>query len=154
MNLVIYDELYKNLFKIVRAINIHAGHLIIVGLRGFATGELTKLATFIASKQYSTLEMHPDFNDTDWKQELRQKVIETGQDDKQICFVLEEYRMTNPLWYRDVECLMTSNMSTSVLLESDLDSILSSLKIQHRRMSREQQSGLTANLDVDGIEAA
>jgi hypothetical protein len=59
--------MYKHLFKIVRAINIHGGHLIIVGLRGFATGELIKLATFIATKQYSTLDMHPDFNDQDWK---------------------------------------------------------------------------------------
>jgi hypothetical protein len=38
-----------------------------VGLKGFATGELIKLATFITSKNYSTLELHPEFDDADWK---------------------------------------------------------------------------------------
>jgi hypothetical protein len=61
--------------------------------------------------------------------------------------------MTDPNWYRDIECLMTSNILTSVLLESDIDSILSSLRIQHRRLTREQQSGIQGNMEVDGIEA-
>lgn len=67
LNLCLYDELYRHLFKIVRAINLYQGHLIIVGLRGFATGELIKLATYIALKTYRTLEMHPEFTDQDWK---------------------------------------------------------------------------------------
>lgn len=50
--------------------------------------------------------------------------------------------MTDPNWYRDIECLMTSNILSSVLQEGDIDTILSSLKIQFSRMSREQQSGI------------
>ena len=67
LNLVLFDELYRHMFKIVRAMNIQGGHLIIVGLRGFATGELIKLASYIASRIYTTLEMHPEFTDSDWK---------------------------------------------------------------------------------------
>lgn len=36
LNFVLYDELIRHLLKILRAINMHGGHLIIVGLRGFA----------------------------------------------------------------------------------------------------------------------
>lgn len=154
LNLVLYDELYRHLFKIVRAINLHGGHLIVVGLRGFATGELIKLATFIAGKTYSTLEMHPEFSDQDWKQELRFKIIETGQDDKPICFVLEEYRMTNQDWYRDIETLMTCNTLTQVFAQSDMSSILSALKLQHRRLDRQRISDIEGGLAVDGVAAA
>ena len=83
LSLVLFDELYTHLFKIMRAINTHGGHLIIVGLRGFATNELMKLAAFILGKQFSALEMHPEFSDSDWKQNLRSKIIAASQDDKQ-----------------------------------------------------------------------
>lgn len=73
-----YDEMYRTLFKLVRAINIHTTNLIVIGLRGFATGELIKLSVFISTKVYTTLEMHPEFSDQDWRQELRNKIVETG----------------------------------------------------------------------------
>jgi hypothetical protein len=50
LNLVLFDELYRHMFKIVRALNIHGSNLIVVGLRGFATGELIKLASYIAAR--------------------------------------------------------------------------------------------------------
>lgn len=50
LNLVLFDELYTHLFKILRAVNTQGGHLIVVGLRGFATNELVKLASFILGK--------------------------------------------------------------------------------------------------------
>ena len=33
--------------KIMRAISYNGAHLVIIGLRGYATGELIKLASFI-----------------------------------------------------------------------------------------------------------
>ena len=71
LNLVLYDELIKNLLRITRAITIYGGHLMIVGLRGFATGELVKLASFCSSKMYRPLEINPDFTDHDWSQTLK-----------------------------------------------------------------------------------
>ena len=78
LNLVLYEELYRDLFKIMRAINLHASHLIIVGLKGYAISYLVQLAAFVTQKAYSELELRPDFKDEDWKQDLRTKIIETG----------------------------------------------------------------------------
>jgi hypothetical protein len=38
--------------------------------------------------------MNPDFNDTDWQQELRNIILCAGQDNKSLLFSLEEYRIT------------------------------------------------------------
>ncbi len=40
LNLVLYEEMYRDLFKIMRALNLYASHLIIVGLKGYAISYL------------------------------------------------------------------------------------------------------------------
>lgn len=71
------------------------GHVVVVGLRGFATTQVIRLCTYILQKQFYPLEINPDYGDADWQNELRQIIISTGQDNKHICLFLEEYRITN-----------------------------------------------------------
>lgn len=41
ISLILYDEMRKHLLKILRAINLHDGHLVLVGLKGFGIKALT-----------------------------------------------------------------------------------------------------------------
>ena len=38
--------------------------------------------------------------------------------------------MANPNWYRDIETLMTNQIVTDCMLESDIPSVMTALKIQ------------------------
>lgn len=49
ITLTLYREFNRHLMKIVRAINIHDGHVIIVGMKGYGIGMLTKLACFASN---------------------------------------------------------------------------------------------------------
>jgi hypothetical protein len=124
LNLVVYDELIRNLLRIMRAVTIYGGHLIIVGLRGFATGELIKLASFCSAKQFTPLEINPDFKDYDWCETLKSYVMCAGAEDKQLCVVIDEHRITNQEWYRDIETIMRCSHITEVLGEDDIIKLL------------------------------
>ena len=63
---MLYTELIKHLIKILRALGIYGGHLIVVGLRGYATIELVKLASFIQTKRFVPLEINPEFTELEW----------------------------------------------------------------------------------------
>ena len=75
LSFVLYDELVRHLLKILRAINIHGGHLILVGLKGYAVSWLVKLATFITSKNTFFLEMHSEYGTNEWLGDLRTRLI-------------------------------------------------------------------------------
>ena len=138
LNLVLYEDMYRNIFKILRAVNMHQGHLIIVGLRGFATQDLVRLSCFISQKVYGALDMNPDFNDTDWQQELRNIILCAGQDNKPLLFSLEEYRITEPQWYRDIETIMTDNAHSLIMAGEDLPRALTKISKQMKRRGGEQ----------------
>ena len=60
--------------------------------------------------------------------------------------------MANPNWYRDIETLMTNQIVTDCMLESDIPSVMTALKIQQRRFGRQRASQIEGNLDVKAIK--
>ena len=71
----LYKEFNRHLMKVLRAINVHDGHLIVVGMKGYGISMLLKLACFISNIQYNKMELHPSFNDEEWRNEIRRNII-------------------------------------------------------------------------------
>ena len=100
--------------KIIRAVNIHDGHVLIVGMKGFGIGMLTRLACFASGIQMNKMELHPNFIDEEWRTEMRKNIIYSASEDKPVAYVCDEYRITNDNWYRDLETLVKSNVCSEI----------------------------------------
>ena len=70
-----------------------------VGLKGYAVSWLVKLATFITSKNTFFLEMHSEYGTNEWLGDLRTRLISAAYSDQPQCFVIDEYRITNNIWF-------------------------------------------------------
>ena len=72
LSLYFYEEFLKNLVKVLRGIGIPDGHMIIVGIRGYAITRLLKLASFVAGCDHTKLVMNENFVENDWLNELKE----------------------------------------------------------------------------------
>lgn len=106
--------------KVMRAINTHDGHVIIVGMKGYGISMMTKLACFASGIQYNKMELHPNFTDEEWRADLRKNIIYTASEDKPLAYIADEYRITNPSWYRDLETLIKSNICSEITRQLDI----------------------------------
>ena len=122
--------------KIVRAINIHDGHVIVVGMKGFGISMLTKLACFASGIQHEKMELHPNFIDEEWKGDLRKHIIYSAMEDKPLAYVCNEYRITNDLWYQDLETLVKSNVCSEITRQSDVLSALVAIQAQQNKSAK------------------
>ena len=76
------------------------------------------------------MELHPSFNDEEWRNEIRRNIIYAVQEDKPLAYICDEYRITNDKWYLDLECLVKSNVCTEITRQSDIKQALVSIKVQ------------------------
>jgi len=127
LELILYSELVKHLLKILRGIAQPDGHLIVVGLRGYGITQLIKLAAFISQIQYNGMDISNSFTDDDWLNELRRILTYAIEEDKPACYVVDEYRVPNDLWYKDLECIIKSQTCSEVLRKSDLIASMAAL---------------------------
>jgi hypothetical protein len=92
--LTLYKEFNRHLLKVCRAITVHDGHLIIVGMKGHGITMLTKLACFVSNVQFNKMELHPNFTEEEWRQDIRRNIIYSATEDKPLAYVCDEYRIT------------------------------------------------------------
>lgn len=76
------------------------------------------------------MELHPNFTDEEWKADMRRNIIYSAQEDKALAYVCDEYRMVNSEWYRDLECLVKSNVCSEITRRSDIIQALVQINIQ------------------------
>jgi hypothetical protein len=106
--------------KIIRGVNMHDGHVIVVGMKGYGISMLTKLACFASGIQHIKMELHPNFIDEEWRSDMRKNIIYSAMEDKPLAYVCDEYRITNDLWYDDLECLVKSNVCSEITRQNDI----------------------------------
>jgi hypothetical protein len=84
------------------------------------------------------MDMSVNFTDDDWLSELRKIITFSIEEDKAACYVVDEYRVTNDDWYRDLETLCKAQTSSEVLRKSDLLSSMVALTMLTERKDRER----------------
>ena len=99
ISLTLYREFNRHLLKIVRAINIHDGHVLVVGMKGYGVGMLTRLACFVSGIQHNKMELHPNYIDEEWRADMRKNIIYSAMEDKPLAYVCDEYRITSDTWF-------------------------------------------------------
>lgn len=104
---------------------------------------MIKLATFITNIQHNGMDLSTQFTNDDWLAELRKILTYCIEEDKQSCYVVDEYRVPNDLWYRDLECIAKAQTSSEVIRHRDLLASLTALMIREEQKVREKQLGIS-----------
>lgn len=128
ISLTLFREFNRHLLKIVRAVTVHNGHVIIVGMKGYGINMMTRLACFAAGIQYNKMELHPNFVDDEWRSDLRKNIIYAASEDKQMAYVCDEYRILQDSWYKDLETLVKSNVCSEITRQHDILAALVSIQ--------------------------
>ena len=113
--------------KIIRAVSMHDGHCIIVGLKGYGISMMIKLACFAAGIGFNKMELHPNFVDEEWRSDMRKNIITAASEDKPHAYVCDEYRILNNAWYKDLETLIKSNVQSEITRQNDVLAALVSI---------------------------
>lgn len=119
--------------KIIRAVSMHDGHVIIVGLKGHGISMMTRLACFAAGISFNKMELHPNFVDEEWRGEMRKNIIQAASEERPLAYVCDEYRMLNGAWYKDLETLLKSNVCSEITRQNDILSALVAIESQQKK---------------------
>ena len=133
ISLQLYTELNRHILKIIRAVSMHDGHVIIVGMKGYGISMVTRLACFAANINYNKMELHPNFVDEEWRAEMRKNILQSASEDRPLAYVCDEYRILNQDWYKDLETLVKSNVCSEITRQNDILSALVSIQSQQKK---------------------
>ena len=92
LDLMLFNQLSRQMLKMLRIITAPNGHLVHIALKGFGLSSAVKLVAFTAGHTLRELEMHEQFTDDEWRSELRQALLTCAvSEEKPLTLYLDEY---------------------------------------------------------------
>lgn len=99
-----------------------------VGVGGSGKQTLTRLATFIADCDFATLEVKKNFNQNDFRDNLKKAMLPSGINNKRTAFLINDNQITNESFLEDVNNLLNSGEIPNIWLPEDKDLINNELR--------------------------
>lgn len=120
LDLMLYNQLNRQLLKILRVITCPGGHLINVAMKGFGMNSIMKLACFIAQQQLHEPENYEGIQIDEWQGKLKQTILQAITEDKQVTFFVDQYKMVYEQQWEDLVSLIKNNQVTQITNKSDI----------------------------------
>jgi len=107
-DLVLFPECLQHISRICRVLRQPRGNALLVGVGGSGKQTLTRLATFISDCQFSTLEVKKDFNQSDFRDNLKKCMLPCGINKRRSVFLINDNQITNESFLEDINNLLNS----------------------------------------------
>ena len=129
LDLVLYRYFNEQLLKIHRVVKQLGGHALIIAHKGSGVAALTRIAAYVQNAWYKEMTLMPNYSHEDWKNDLKRLILSAGLEGRATVLAINEYRLTQPEWRRDLACLISNG------------------QVPHY-FQKEEQDGLAAEIDL------
>jgi dynein heavy chain len=144
IDLMLYNQLSRQMLKMLRILSAPNGHLLNISMKGFGMNIVVKLVSFAAGHTLREIEMHEQFTDDEWKSELRQALIVCATEDKPLTFFIDEYKIKKDQWYSDLESLLKNSFSSDITRKNDIMSVLCEIQSEVEDEKQGMKVGMSA----------
>ena len=118
-DLVLFPECLQHISRICRILRQPRGNALLVGVGGSGKQTLTRLAAFIADCAFSTLEVKKNFNQNDFRDNLKKAMLPCGIKGERTTFLINDNQITNESFLEDVNNLLNSGEIPNLWLPED-----------------------------------
>lgn len=146
MDLILYKEAICHICRILRAITLSNGHMLIVGIGGTGRSSLCKIATFVCGYNLYELNINKsEFNINDFRENLKKLYQNTSIDNMKTTFLLNDTQIFDESFMEIINSIYSTNEVPHLFSDEELDEI-------KRRIIERQFKLLEANLGMEEEE--
>ncbi|KAG5499406.1 hypothetical protein JIQ42_04223 [Leishmania sp. Namibia] len=108
LNLVIFNYVLEHIARISRVLRQPGGHLLLVGVGGSGRRSCARLGAFIQECDYRTTTPTKDYDHSDFLDDIRQLLLQTGQKAYSTAFVLADSQIISEAFLEDICSLLNT----------------------------------------------
>ncbi|KPI89879.1 dynein heavy chain putative dynein heavy chain point mutation [Leptomonas seymouri] len=108
LNLVVFNYVLEHVARISRVLRQPGGHLMLVGVGGSGRRSCARLAVYIQECDYRTTTPTKDYDHSDFLDDVRQLLLQTGQKGYSTAFVLADSQIISEVFLEDICSLLNT----------------------------------------------
>ncbi|KAG5504517.1 hypothetical protein JKF63_04969 [Porcisia hertigi] len=108
LKLVVFNYVLEHVARISRVLRQPGGHLLLLGVGGSGRRSCTRLGAFIQECDYRTTTPSKDYDHSDFLDDIRQLLLQTGQKAYSTAFVLSDSQIVSESFLEDICSLLNT----------------------------------------------
>eukprot|EP00698_Gefionella_okellyi_P018829 TRINITY_DN568_c0_g1_i2.p1 TRINITY_DN568_c0_g1~~TRINITY_DN568_c0_g1_i2.p1 ORF type:complete len:4478 (+),score=1217.70 TRINITY_DN568_c0_g1_i2:54-13487(+) len=136
LDLVLFDEALKNLFKIVRILTTAGGHALLLGVGGSGKQTLTRLAAYIIGSYTFQISVTKSYNTLSLLDDMKTMFKAAGLQNKHVTFLFTENELKEESFLEFINNLLTVGEIPNLFTKEEWEGITSELRPKFKRLKR------------------
>ena len=133
MSISIFDFAVLQILKICRILKMDKSHGVLIGLGGSGRQTLTKLSSYIMGQQMVTLEVHKNYTQEMWRQDIKKVLADASLMSKCSCLTITESQSNSPHLMQDIDSMLNLGEIPNLYDPEEFVKFLDRLKEKARR---------------------
>ncbi|GMI07902.1 hypothetical protein TrRE_jg5473 [Triparma retinervis] len=128
MNLVMFMDAIGHVSRISRVIRQPQGNALLLGVGGSGRQSMSRMATFIADYQLTTIEISKGYGLTEWRENIKECLLYAGVDDKPVVFLFNDVQVVFSQMLEDVNSILNSGDVPNLYGPEEMEKITDACK--------------------------
>lgn len=124
MNMVLFNDALEHLVRVHRALRMHRGHVLVVGIGGSGKQSVIKLAAFAADCEIFEISLGRGYNENSFKEDMKKLYYLVGVDDKKMVFLFTGAHVVDEGFLEIVNNMLMTGMAPALFTDDEKDTIV------------------------------
>lgn len=126
--MVLFNDALEHLTRVHRALRMHRGHVLVVGIGGSGKKSMIKLASFAAGYQLFQIVLSRGYNETFFREDMKRLYNIIGVENKKVVFMFTSAHIKNESFLELVNNMLVSGSVPTLFNDEERDAIVISCR--------------------------
>ncbi|KAK0163654.1 hypothetical protein PV327_007315 [Microctonus hyperodae] len=124
MNMVLFNDALEHLTRIHRALRMHCGHALIIGIGGTGKRSVVKLASFTADCQLFEISLNRGYNEKSFREDMKKLYNIIGIENKKIVFLFTDSHIVNEDFLEMINNMLMIGIIPALFNDEEIEVII------------------------------
>ncbi|XP_070520949.1 dynein axonemal heavy chain 10 [Cardiocondyla obscurior] len=124
LQMVLFNDALEHLTRVHRALRMHRGHVLIIGMDGSGKKSIIKLASFAAGYQLFQIVLSRGYNESSFREDMKNLYNMVGLENKKIMFMFTSAHIKNEGFLELVNNMLTTGFVPALFNDEEKDTII------------------------------
>ena len=137
--MVLFNDALEHLTRVHRALRMHRGHVLVVGIGGSGKQSVIRLAAFAANCEIFEITLSRGYNETSFREDMKSLYNMVGAENKRIVFLFTASHVVDESFLEIVNNMLMIGVVPALFTDEEKDSVIGTC----RKAAKQAGYGIT-----------
>nr|XP_046467282.1 dynein axonemal heavy chain 10 [Neodiprion pinetum] len=128
IRMVLFNDALEHLTRVHRALRMHRGHVLVIGIGGSGKQSIIRLASFAAGCEIFEITLNRGYNETSFREDMKRMYNIAGVENKKVVFLFTAQHVADESFLELVNNILMTGVVPALFTDEEKDAIVNTCR--------------------------